>query len=213
MKRLLIKTAIILAAVSGFAWLFVRSARDVRAEPYELARRRLAGWTLAIDPAPNPSGVLLGLQPDKETAATLFGQVFARSGESLSGPVPAAMPLVLQSEFTAIQAGSFTPEILLAVARGSGLDSEALGPRCMAHRRISEPGMTRQVYFIRFEWPAFGVFRQQVAEKMRQSGGSGLDPAALSPIMIVAGSDAAFGRWLPLRAEAADDCLAPMAVK
>jgi hypothetical protein len=48
---------------------------------------------------------------------------------------------------------------------------------------------------------------------MRAAGGAGIDPAALTPIMIVAGSDSAFGRWLPLSAESADDCLAPMAIK
>ena len=135
--------------------------------------------------------MLLGLQPGKETAAILFGQVFSRSGESLSGPVPAAMPLVLQSEFTPGQAGALSPDALLTSARAAGLESATLEPRCMAHRRISEPGITRQVYFVRFDWPAFGAFRQQVAQQMRAAGGSGLDPAALSPVLIVAASDAA----------------------
>jgi hypothetical protein len=213
MKRALIKMAIIVAAVGGFAWLFVHSVMDVRSEPYQIARSRLSGWSLAVDPSPNASGVLLGLQPGKETAAILFGQVFSRSGESLSGPVPAALPLVLQIEFTPGQAGALSPGALLTSARAAGLESASLEPRCMAHRRISEPGMTRQVYFVRFDWPAFGAFRQRVAEQMRAAGGSGLDPAALSPVLIVAGSDAEFGRWLPIKAENADDCLAPIAIK
>jgi hypothetical protein len=211
--RALIKTAIIVAAVAVFAWLFVRSARNTRSEPYEMAGRRLDGWKLVIDTSPSPTGVLLGLQPDKETAAVLFGQVFARSGETLSGPVPAAMPLVLQSEFSAARAGSLTAEALLGSARASGLESSRFVPRCMAQRRISEPGITRQLYFVRFEWPAFELFRQRVAEQMRASGGSGLDPAALSPILIVAGSDAMFSRWLPLPSQDVDDCLAPVALK
>jgi hypothetical protein len=213
MKRALIKMAIIVAAVGGFAWLFVHSVMNVRSEPYEVARSRFAGWTLAVDPSPNASGVLLGLQPGKETAAILFGQVFSRSGESLSGPVPAAMPLVLQSEFSPGQAGTLSPDALLTSARAAGLESSLFEPRCMAHRRISEPGITRQVYFLRFDWPAFSAFRQQVAQQMRAAGGSGLDPAALAPVLIVAGSDSEFGRWLPLRAEQEDDCLAPMALK
>src|SRR5438552_5328752 len=98
MKRVLVKTAVIVAALGVLGYLFVRSASDVRSQAYEIARARLSGWTLAIDPSPETSGVVLGLQPDKETAATLFSQVFRRSGESLSGPVPAAIPLVLQSE-------------------------------------------------------------------------------------------------------------------
>ena len=213
MKRSLIKIPIILAVLGAGGWLFVRSAQNTRAEPYAIARARLSGWTIAIELAPNASGVLLGLQPDKETSAMLFSQVFSRTGESLSGPVPAAIPLVLQSEFDRATAGALTPDALLTSARAAGLESSAFEPRCMAQRRISGSGITRQVYFVRLDWPAFNAFRHQVAQQMRAGGGSGLDPAALSPILIVAASDAAFSRWLPLRAEAEDDCVAPMAVK
>ena len=213
MKRALIKVIVAVVVLGGLGVLFVRSARSVRSEPYEIARGRLTGWTLAIDPSPNSSGAMLGLQPGTETEAILFSQVFSRAGETLSRPVPAAIPIVLQSEFDRTRAGTFTPEALLASARAAGLESPTFEPRCMAHRRISEPGITRQVYFVRFEWPAFNTFRQQVAQQMRASGGSGFDPAALSPSLIVAASDAAFSRWLPLRAEAEDDCLAPMAIK
>jgi hypothetical protein len=212
-KRALIKVIVAIVVLGGLGFLFVRSAQNVRSEPYEIARDRLTGWRLAIDPSPNSSGVMLGLQPDKETAAMLFSQVFSRSGESLSGPVPAAIALVLQSEFDRTRAGTLTPDALLASARAAGLESPTFEPRCMAHRRISEPGITRQVYFVRFEWPAFTTFRQQLAQDMRTAGGSGFDPAALSPSLIVAATDAAFSHWQPLRVEAEDDCLAPMAVK
>jgi hypothetical protein len=211
--RTLIKVAIVLVVLTALGWLFVRSARNVRSEPYEIARARLSQWTLAIDPVPNQSGVLLGLQPDKTTAATLFNQVFSRTGESLSGPVPAAIPLVLQSEFGPDRAGTLTADALLASARAAGLESSRFEPRCMAHRRISAPGITRQVYFLRLDWPALAVFRERAAQQMRAAGGRGLDPSALTPILIVAGTDAAFGTWLPLSAESADDCLAPMAIK
>ena len=213
MTRALIKVLVAIVVLGGLGWLFVRSAQNVRSEPYEVARGRLAGWTLAIDPAPGSSGVLLGLQPDKTTAARLFSQVFSRTGESLSGPVPTAIPLILQSEFDRARVGTLTPDALLRSARAAGLESTAFEPRCMAHRRISEPGITRQVYFVRFDWPALGAFRRRAGEQMQAAGGSGIDPAALSPVMIVAGTDAAFGRWLPLMAENADDCLAPIAIK
>ena len=213
MKRGLIKAVVALVVVGGLGVLFVRSAKNVRSEPYEMARHRLTGWSLAIDRSPNQAGVLLGLQPDKQTAAMLFSQVFSRTGESLSGPVPAAIPLVLQSEFDRAKAGTLTPDALLTSARTAGLESSAFEPRCMAHRRVSEPGITRQVYFVRFAWPTFDAWRRQVADQMREAGGAGVDPAALSPVLIVAASDAAFSRWLPLRADAEDDCLAPMAIK
>jgi hypothetical protein len=211
----LIKAAVALVALGVLGVLFVRSARSVRAEPYEVAQDRLARWTLAIEPAPNASGVVLALRPQRELASALFNQVFARTGESLNGPVPAAMPLVLQSEVDSRVPGTLAPEALLAVARAAGLESATLEPRCMAHRRVSQPGMTRQVYFVLFEWPAFDEFRRQLLRRMREAGGStsAFDPAALSPVLIVAGSDAAFSSWLPLRANADQDCFAPIAVK
>src|SRR3954447_7021896 len=106
MTRAAIKIIVAVVVVAGLGWLFVRSARSVRSEPYEIPRGRLTGWTLAIEPVPNASGVLLGLEPDKQTAAMLFGQVFSRTGESLSGPVPAAIPIILQSEFDRVRAGT-----------------------------------------------------------------------------------------------------------
>lgn len=208
----MIKVVVGLAALGALGALFVRSAQNVRSEPYEVARDRLARWTLAIDSG--SSGVLLALRPQRELAAALFNQVFSRSGESMNGPVPAEMPLVLQSELDRAMAGTFTPEALLALARATGLESATLEPTCMAHRRISAPGVVRQVYFVKFDLPAFHEFRRQVARHLRDAGGNGslFDPAALSPVVIVAASDAAFSRWLPLRSDGHDDCLAPIAV-
>jgi hypothetical protein len=215
MKSGLIKVAVALVALGVLGVLFVRSARSVRAEPFEVARDRLARWTLEIDPEPNASGIVLALRPQRELASALFNQVFARAGESLNSPIPAEMPLVLQSEVNGRVAGTLAPEALMAAARAAGLESATFEPRCMAHRRVSQPGMTRQVYFLLFEWPAFDEFRRQLAQRMRDTGGSAsaLDPAALSPVVIVAASDAAFSRWLPLRANADEDCFAPIAVK
>jgi hypothetical protein len=213
-RHMLIKVAAGVVAVGGLGVLFVRSAQNTRAEPFTAARDRLARWTLELEPASSPSGVLLSLRPQRELASALFNQVFARTGESLSGPVPAAMPLVLQSELDRRVAGAVTPEALLAVARAAGLESATPEPRCMAHRRVSQPGMTRQVYFVRFDLPAFDEFRRQVLRQLRAAAGdASFDPAALPPVLIVAASDAAFSSWLPLRAEADDDCLAPIEVR
>jgi hypothetical protein len=212
----LIKITVGLVALGALGVLFVRSARNVQAEPYEVARNRLTGWTLAIDQESKASGIVLALRPQPEMASALFSQAFRRSGESLSGPVPAAMPLVLQSEFDSAMAVALPPEALLAAARAAGLESAAFEPRCMAHRRVSQPGLTRQVFFLRFDWPAFDGFRRDVARRLRDAGGhaSGFDPAALTPVLIVAATDAAFSTWLPLKAyTAVDDCLAPIAVR
>ena len=70
------------------------------------------------------------------------------------------------------------------------------------HRRISEPGGTRQVFFILFDAPAISQFRKQI----------GLDPAALSPVLFVAGVGTDFNAWLPQQVNAESDCLAPVEV-
>ena len=207
----LIKAAIGLVALGVVGVLFVRSVRSVRAEPFNVSRDHLAGWTLAIEPASTPSGVLLGLRPERALAAALFNDVFARTGESLSGPVPAAMPLILQAELDARAAGIMSPEALLTLARAGGLESATIEPRCMAERRVSAPGITRQVYFVLFELPAFGEFRRQVSQRLREAGaGTSFNPAAQSPVLIVAASDAAFNRWLPLKVDVATECFAPI---
>jgi hypothetical protein len=214
-RRGLIKAAVAVVALGVLGLLFVRSAQNTRAEPYTIARDRLAQWRLVVESSASPSGMLLELRPPPELAGPLFSQVFTRSGQSLSGPVPAAMPLVLQNEFDGPMAAALTPDALLALARTAGLEAAAIEPRCMADRRISEPGSTREVYFLRLTLPGFDVFRQQVAQKLRAAGGtaSAFDPAALSPILIVAATDANFSRWFPLKAGPNDDCLAPLTMQ
>jgi hypothetical protein len=66
-----------------------------------------------------------------------------------------------------------------------------------------------------FDAPAVGQFRQQVSEELRRAGGDAslFDPAALSPVLIVAAIDEDFSRWMPLRADPDADCLAPIEVQ
>jgi hypothetical protein len=208
----LVKVAVGVVALGILGVLFVRSAQNVRAEPYDVPRDRLQQWTLALEPASAASGVLLALRPQRELASSLFNDVFSRTGESMSGPVPAEMPLVLQTELGPHAASSVTPEALLALARDSGLESASLQPKCMAYRRISAPGITRQMYFVLFDMPAFADFRQKLALRLRNADAV-LDPAALSPTLIVAATDAMFSQWQPLRADADKDCFAPIAVR
>ena len=212
LRGTLIKAAVAVAALGVLGVLFVRSARSVRAEPFNVPRDRLSGWTLAIEPPSSESGVLLGLRPQRALASNLFNDVFSRTGESLSGPVPPAIPLILKSELDAGALSLLGPEALLALARDAGLESAAVVPRCMAERRVSAPGITRQVYFALFALPAFDEFRRQVAARLRDSHYAAFDPAALSPALIVAASDAAFSRWLPIR-DADKDCFAPIQVQ
>jgi hypothetical protein len=211
----LIKIVVGLAAVGLLGLLFVRSVRNVGAAPYTLDGARLAGWRVALDQAAGTSGVLLALWPPDALAPPLFSQIFSRSGLSLRGPNPVAMPLVLKGEFDRALAGTIAPDALVELARSSGLESIQPKPLCMASRRVSQPGSTRDVFFVRFEHPAFGVFRRQIATRVGAAGGNAtsFEPGSLAPVVIVAASDIDFGSWLPLRGDATADCLAPILVQ
>jgi hypothetical protein len=204
----LIKIVVTLAVLAGLGFLFIRSANSTRSAPYTVAGARLHNWTLSVEPATDPTRPLVVLRTMPEFASDLFGQVFARAGESLFAPTPPAIPLVLQGEFDRAFAGHATPETLLAAARAAGLESVTFEPRCLGSRRVSAPGVTRQLYFVLFDAPAFAQFRDQIGAL---AGGRGdFDPGALSPVLIIGASDPSFGSWLPLRADPKTDCVAPI---
>ena len=204
-----------LAAVGVLGVLFVRSAQDARETPFVVARGDVAPWRLVLGPDKDGLGSWLALTPPESLAPPLGRQIFARGGESVHYPNPASLPLLLRDEFDRILVGVLTPDMVLNLARAAGLESATFEPVCMARRRISEPGSTRGVYFVLFDAPAFDTFRQQVAETLRRAGGnvSQFDPEALSPVLIVAGLEGNFSRWMPLRANPDADCLAPIEVQ
>jgi hypothetical protein len=206
----LLKTAIALAAIATLGYLFTHSLQTTRSEPYTVARAHVAQWTLVLEPAggPNtPSTPLLSARTGSELVAGLFRQLFNRTMESMSAPATSSIPIVLHDEFNRGLAGRMTSIELLAAARAAGLESATHEPRCLAHRRISEPGVTRQTYFAVMESPSIAGFREELA----RTGGAAFDAAALTPIMFVGASEPAFHRWLPIRAGEAE-CLAPIQI-
>ena len=211
MKRLLQVTAAVVIA-GGVAYLFVRSAQDTRSEPYTVNPDHLRGWTLALDAAPDTSGVVVALRPPQPLAPALFQQVFTRAMESLAAPASPAMPLILQQEFEQAFKGRVGADVLLTAARDVGLEMTSLEPVCLAHRRESEPGATRQLYFAVFRAPAFQAFRSKARALLGEAGAAsaGYNPLALSPLVIIGASDAGFRRWLPLPADPQAYCVAPI---
>jgi len=212
-RSALIKVVIGLAAAGLLAVLFLRSAQSAREAPFTVERGDLTPWTLVLEP--DALGSWLALRPPAELAPPVGRQIFARGGQSVHYPNPAAMPLVLQTEFDRALAGTLMPDLVMNLARAAGLESAAFAPRCMGYRRISEPGATRGVYFMVFDAAAFGRFRQQVSEELGRAGGNAslFDPAALSPVLVVAALDENFSRWMPLRADRDADCVAPIEVR
>ena len=208
------KIVLVLALLAGLAYLFVRSLQSTRAEPYTVRAEHLRGWTLALDEAPGDSGAALSLRPPQPLAPALFQQIFSRVMESLAAPPRPGLALVLQGEFERSFAGRVAPEALVAAAEAAGLAAAAPEPVCLAHRRVSAPGVSRQLYFVVFRSPAFAAFRQRAAARLDQGGAGrhGFEPSALSPVLIVAASDGAFARWQPVQPDEARDCVAPIAV-
>jgi hypothetical protein len=199
-RSLFVKIVVGLGAVTLFGFLFVRSLQDARSAPYTVERQHLRNWTLVLEPGSSPTDPLLALRPPPELAAGLFRQVFSRVMESLNTPSAPAVPVVLRGEFDRVLADRLTPDALLAAARAFMLDTAESVPRCLVHRRVSEPGVTRQVYFVLFDAPSIGRFRTEL----------GLDPAALSPVLFIAGAGSGFSAWLPQRVNAETECLAPL---
>jgi len=212
-RSALIKAVVGLTAAGLLAVLFLRSAQSAREAPFTVERGHLTPWTLVREP--DTLGSWLALRPPADLAPPLGRQVFTRGGQSVNYPNPSAMPVVLQTEFDRALAGTLMPDAVMNIARAAGLESAAFEPRCMGYRRISEPGATRGVYFMVFDAPAFGQFRQQVSEELRRAGGDAslFDPAALSPVLLIAALDENFSRWMPLRVNPDADCLAPFEVQ
>lgn len=214
MVKRVMQAVVAMLVAAGVAWLFVRSVHNSRSEPYMLSPEHLRGWTLAVDPAPEASGVVLALQPPQAMSPRLFQQVFSRAMESLSAPSSPGMPLVLQQEFAQAFSGRIAPDALLAAARDAGLEDAPIEPLCLAHKRESTAGATRQLYFALFQTPAFHAFRARAAALLQAAGGatSAFDPNALHPMVIVGAADAGFRRWLPMAGDPQQHCIAPIQV-
>lgn len=200
----LLFAAIVLA---GLGYLFIHSLETTRSEPYNVQRAHVGSWTLVLGPAEGPNAPLLSARTSLELVANLFRQLFQRAMESMNTPQSSSIPIVLHGEFNRGLAATMTPDQLLAAAREAGLESAPHEPECLAHRRISEPGNTRQTYFAVVRSPSVVAFR----EKLAWDGQGQFDAASLTPIMFVGASDAAFHRWLPIQAGPAE-CLAPITV-
>ncbi|MEO8681772.1 MAG: hypothetical protein ABI665_22190 [Vicinamibacterales bacterium] len=199
-----IKITIGLLLLAGVVVLFFRSANSARAEPYSVRGAQLTGWTIEANSAPDESGGLVSLRPPRELPMNLFRQLFSRHMESLTTPNAPGIVLVLRREVP----GSLSAEAVIALARAAGLGQSAVAPKCVGSRRISETGITRQVYFVWFDVPGFDPFRQSLAA----AAGQGFAANGLSPVLLLAAQPDFLG-WMPIVVDEQRDCIAPVAVE
>ncbi|MGE0864012.1 MAG: hypothetical protein AB7P34_08925 [Vicinamibacterales bacterium] len=200
----LVKVAILLVVLAGAGWLFVRSAQDARAEPYLISSQHLEGWTVGIDAASDSQGSVVSLRPPPELPMNLFRQLFSRQMESMGTPSMPGIPLALRIELPA----TVTPEQVLELARSMGLEQAPITPTCVGYRRVSAMGATRQLYYVLFAVAGFDAFRAALA----QQAGPDFKPDALSPVLMMA-AQPDFTGWMPIGADAARDCVAPVEVE
>jgi hypothetical protein len=199
-----IKLLIAIVLLAGVAWLFVRSVKGSRAEPYIVSASHLRNWTLGIDSAADADGAVVSLRPQPELPMNLFRQLFSRQMESLGTPSQPGIALVLRREIPS----ELTADSILAMARDAGLESVTPAPRCVGYRRVSDPGITRQLYFMSFDVPGFDRFRQALASRV----GPGFTAGGLSPVLLMA-AEPGFAGWMPVVVDQNRDCIAPVTIK
>ena len=205
------KVVLGLVVLTVFGILFASALRDVASEPYTVSAGDLRQWTVALHQRSGPDGPLIVLRPPTALPMGLFDQVFQRTMESFTTPVEPGIPLVLQREFVSSLAGAVTPEELVGLARGAGLENASLRPHCMAVHRTSG-GREQRQFFVLFELPQLAQFRASVASVVQARGGTGVpfDPEAVSAALLVATSDARLLWQVPRRAGLEGECEAPV---
>ena len=207
MKKKLVKVVLALVVVAVAGFLFIRSVKESTAEPFTVQSGHLNGWTLGLGDRTDATAPLLMLYGPPAFVDEISKQIFKRVMESLSSPAGAAIPLLLRGEFDRSFAGRLTPEQIVGIARKAGLGAGPVTPRCLAHRHTSDTSGARQVYFVLFDMPGFAQFRRELAAV---SGNATFQPDVLSPAAVVGMVQSPVDYWMPLSADPARDCEAPL---
>ncbi len=209
-KQTLVKLALGLAVLIIAPWLFLRTLQDTIAAPYEAPAEAFSGWTLVLADPVRPAVWAVGLQPPDLFRARLFDQLFDRTMASMTSPVDDVLPIVLDAELRRGPAVGLSPEAIRRAAEEAGLEAARLQPVCMAVKRETFSGRTREFFFVVFEVPEVTTFRRLLGER----AGEGAGPDAFGPldlILPIAGSDTAFTGWWPVVVDREVDCQAPVA--
>lgn len=207
-RQTFVKLGLVLIALVAAPWLFLRTLQDTIAEPYAVDPEALSGWTLVLADSVRPAVWAVGLRPPALFRAGLFDQLFDRTMASMTSPVDDVLPIVLDAELRALSAPP-APEAVRQAAAEAGLDRARLRPVCMAVKRETFAGRTREFHFVVFDVPEAATFRRRLGALAGEGGA----PDTLGPldlILPIAGSDAAFTGWWPVVVDRETDCQAPV---
>ena len=208
-KQTLVKLGLGLVLIVAVPWLFLRTLQDTIAAPYEVPAEALSGWTLVLADPGRPAVWAAGLRPPALFRAALFDQLFDRTMASMTSPVDDVLPIVLGSELRVGPAGGLSPEAIRDAADEAGLERARLQPVCMAVKRETFAGRTREFFFVVFDVPEVAGFRRRLGELAGEgAGANALGPLDL--ILPIAGSDARFAGWWPVVVDREADCQAPL---
>ena len=208
------KAVIALAGLAVLGWLFWQTVQSSLTEAYAVDAGLASEWNLALRDRPERGAGLLVLEASDQLRAELFQQIFARTMESFMSPVVATVPLVLHAEYRESLGTVLSPQDLLQVAEESGLSDIVPTPVCIGVVRREVGQSTRQLYYAIFEAPDVGRFREALARRYAEAGGTaGFEPDGFPLVMPLAGSDGDFASWWPLDVSAATDCQAPLVVQ
>ncbi len=207
----LVKLGVGTVLIIALPWLFLKTARDTIAEPYEVDDAALTGWRLVLTDPGQPGLSVLGLQPPPSLVPGLFDQVFKRTMESMTSPSADILPVVLHNEFQSGLREVLAPDKLLQAARDAGLEEARLEAVCMGVKREPFGNRSRQLYFVLFEAPAVVAFRQQLGRLAAEGGVPGAFGATPFDLVLpISGSDARFASWFPIAVDRVRDCQAPV---
>ena len=205
------KAGIALLALAVLGWLFWRTVQSSLAEPYVIDSGLVSEWNLVLRGPMHRGAGLLELEPSDQLRAELFQQIFNRTMESMTSPSVSAMPLVLHAEYRDALGSVLAPTEVHELAEEAGLSAATPSPLCIGVVRREGSGTTRQLYYALFEAPEVSRFREDLARRHAESGGSGRFESAGFPLVVpLAASDADFASWWPLDVSAESDCQAPL---
>ena len=205
------KAVIAIVALAVLGWLFWRTVQSSLAEPYVIDAGLVAEWDLALRGRMEPDAGLLVLEPSDQLRAELFQQIFARTMESMMSPATAAIPLVLEAEYRESLGSALSPQDLVEVAEESGLSAITPAPVCIGVVRGEGAASRRQLYYAIFEAPQVGRFREALARRYAEAGGTAaFEPDGFPLVMPLAGSDGDFASWWPFDVSPANDCQASL---